>query len=175
MKKIIYTLFIFFILSACSSPTTSSSDDDQDPINPPDEAVEFVEDIIVSDGVNAVTLTFGLQKGLTSEYDPDVDIESPPFNPPGSFFAHFAIPEHNLFKDLRPGNSESANWRLQLPDEGNKEIELSWNFDINNFKGTITLQDQLENPEVVVDMLGENSFTSDLQSIDDDLVIVYSL
>ena len=172
MKKIVY-LIILSTVMACSSPTSSNSNDDQDPLKPPIQSVEINEDIIISDGTNSITLTFGLQEDLTAGYDSDTDIESPPFNPPGSFFAHFAIPEHNLFKDIRSSKSEAANWRLKLPTGEDQIVELSWDWNIQDLKGTITLQDKLDNPNVVIDMLSEDTFTTDLQSVGSELILVY--
>ena len=159
---------------ACSGPTSSNSDD-QDPIEPPEQAGEIIEEITVGNEDNSRTLTFGFQKGLTVDFDPAADLESPPFNPPGSFFAHFVIPDHNLFKDLRSSKSQSADWHLALSSKGSNLLDLSWNISDNDFSGTLLLQDKLNDPNVAINMKAENSFTLDPREYGNELFIVFNI
>jgi len=175
MKNIIYTLCILFIFAACSSPTSSPSDNDQEPTKPPAQAGEIIEEITVENKDNSRTLTFGFQKDLTAGYDSDDDIESPPFNPPGSFFAHFVIPDHNLFTDLRSSKSKSADWHLKLSSVDNNLLDLTWNVSKTDFEGTLLLQDKLNDPNIAINMKAENSFTLDPQEYDQELFIVYNI
>ena len=173
MKNNIYLILLLCTAMACSGPTSSNSDD-QDPIEPPEQAGEIIEEITVGNEDNSRTLTFGFQKELTAGYDTDTEIESPPFNPPGSFFAHFVIPEHNLFKDLRSSKSKSADWHLALSSKGGNLLDLSWDINDNDFNGTLLLQDKLNDPNVAINMKAENSFTLDPREYGNDLYIVYN-
>ena len=173
MKNNIYLILLLCTAMACSGPTSSNSDD-QDPIEPPEQAGEIIEEITVGNEDNSRTLTFGFQKELTAGYDTDTEIESPPFNPPGSFFAHFVIPEHNLFKDLRSSKSKSADWHLKLSSVDDNLLDLTWNVSKTDFKGTLLLQDKLNNPNVAINMKVENSITLNPGEYDNELFIVYN-
>ena len=158
---------------ACSAPTSPNSDD-PDPIDPPEQAGEIIEELTIGNEDNSRTLTFGFQKDMTAGYDTDAEMESPPFNPPGSFFAHFMIPEHNLFKDLRSSKSQSADWHLALSSTGDNPLDLSWNMS-SEFNGTFWLQDKLSDPNVAINMKAENSFTLNPGEYGNELYIVYEI
>jgi len=172
MKNNIYLILLLCTAMACSGPTSSNSDD-QDPIEPPEQAGEIIEEITVGNEDNSRTLTLGFQKELTAGYDTDTEIESPPFNPPGSFFAHFVIPEHNLFKDLRSSKSQSADWHLALSSKDDNLLSLSWDMS-SDFNGTFLLQDKLNEPNIAINMKVENSFTLNPREYGNELFIVYN-
>ncbi|HLR36551.1 MAG TPA: hypothetical protein VK084_00790 [Chitinophagaceae bacterium] len=174
MKKYIYLLLLLYIAAACSSSTSTHTDSSAKG-NIPNITDEISNDITISDGTHSRMLTFGIHDQATDSLDQVLDIESPPFNPSGTFFAHFLTPDHKLFKDIKSSKITKAHWPLAFSGEGKRDIELSWDWDskAGELEGAITLQDRLKDPKVVVNMLTENSYAAQTDSINGKLFIVY--
>lgn len=171
MKNIIYILLILCTIVACSSPSSSGStnDDGDQIINTPND--EFIKEITISDSLHSQTLTFGMQKEFTEGFDPEGDVESPPFFPPGAFSAYFSISGYNLYKDIKSNKPDSVNWHVEITPAGNQPIGLSWDAISNNLSGTFILQDKLNNPKFSINMATDSGFI--LEPKDDQFFILY--
>ncbi|HLQ99306.1 MAG TPA: hypothetical protein VK102_02950 [Sphingobacterium sp.] len=174
MKKYIYLLLSLCIIAACSSSTSTHTDSSGEG-NKPNITDEISNDITISDGTHSRMLTFGIHDQATDSLDQVLDIEGPPFNPSGTFFAHFLTSDHKLFKDIKSSKITKAHWPLAFSGQGKRDIELSWDWDskAGELEGAITLQDRLKDPKVVVDMLSESSYSAQTDSIHGTLFIVY--
>lgn len=112
----------------------------------------------VADGTNSHTLTFGMNEGATDGYDEGLDEEAPPAPPDGSFYAHMAIDNYNLFADYRPVVAERMEWEMHFGAEGENTVMLNWDFNPDQYYGTLTLVDDPDNPSIEVDMDAESSY-----------------
>ena len=178
MKKNIYLILLLCAAVACSSPTSSdpgdSNNDKDDPITEPtSQNDELIEELIISDGDNSKTLTFGIQEDYTEGFDVEIDVESPPFTPPGAFFAHFNIPDKKLFTDVKSNEPDKVTWEIEFAPEGDQPIDLMWNTISNKLKGTFTLQDKLTKPDFAINMAAEDNFTLDPEFFGQQFFIVY--
>lgn len=118
----------------------------------------YSNEIEVTDGTNSETLTFGMDDNATEGYDQNLDTEAPPSPPSGSFYGHFVIPDYNLFTDFRPVTDSQVKWELHFGGEENRAVTLNWDFNPDDYLGTLTLVDDPDNPSVEIEMGSETTY-----------------
>lgn len=166
MKWITHGMIVSVIalcqLTACrQSPAAISPSDggNGDEALSPD--VEYIsQKITISDGVNSKVLTLGTGEKLTKGFDTGIDVEAPPFDPPGSFYAYYENGDYNFFKDIRAKSDDKMIWTLDYSAQEGESIEISWELsDEMANTGTLRLVDNPDNPEVAVDMASKENYS----------------
>jgi uncharacterized repeat protein (TIGR02543 family) len=118
----------------------------------------YINQLEISNGTNTQTLTFGMDEEATVGYDEGLDDEAPPAPPEGSFYAHMVIDDYNLFADYRPVVAERMEWEVHFGAEGENTITLNWEFNPDQYLGTLTLVDDPDDPSIEIDMDTESSY-----------------
>jgi hypothetical protein len=105
---------------------------------------DFDFPILVSDGINSLTLTVGVDPNGSIGFDPGLDILAPPPAPTGLFDARLRISNEDYYKDIRNNAITENEFLLLYSPETGGAITLSWNSSIVDSLGSFQMVDLLD-------------------------------
>ena len=120
-------------------------------------AQDFDFPILVSDGINSLTLTVGVDPNGSIGYDPGLDIFAPPPPPTGLFDARLRISGEDYYKDIRNNAITENEFLLFYTPQTGGAIILSWNSSIVDSLGSFKMVDNIDGTHFNLDMSSADS------------------
>lgn len=105
---------------------------------------DFDVPITVSDGINNLVLTLGVDPQGTDGYDPGLDVLAPPPPPPGAFDARFSMLTEDFLTDIRDNLLTEKQFHMSYQAAaGQGPITLTWDNTVLASLGTFEMVDDI--------------------------------